>query len=344
MIPDLSLSPDAWAGIAAWAAGLAAVLLVTPLVRRVAWATGYLDHPEARKLHIAATPLLGGVAVAVGTAVGANLGFWSLAMALPSRALWWMAGAALAVTLGLIDDKRGMGPAAKMLIQAGAAWLFLQGGVYPQAYFGPFWGQVIAILWMVGLMNAVNFLDNMDGIVGGVSAICALAFAALLAVWGRPHEALFALGLGGATLGFLRYNFAPARIVLGDTGSLFLGYALGALGLVAAAAGPGVSGILSTLLVLGFPLFDTTFVVLTRMAEGRKVYIGGRDHTTHRMNRVVRGPRRTAAFVYATTIALALTGILLGVNPGWTIGVPLVVAWAVVLTLVGRRLARVPQL
>jgi UDP-GlcNAc:undecaprenyl-phosphate GlcNAc-1-phosphate transferase len=344
MIPDLSLSPDAWAGIAAWAAGLASVLLVTPLVRRVAWATGYLDHPEARKLHIAATPLLGGVAVAVGTAVGANLGFWSLAMALPERTLWWMAGAALAVTLGLVDDKRGMGPAAKMFIQAAAAWLFLQGGVYPQAYFGPFWGQVIAILWMVGLMNAINFLDNMDGIVGGVTAICALAFAALLAVWGWTHEALFALGLGGATLGFLRYNFAPARIFLGDTGSLFLGYALGALGLVAAAAGPGVSGILSTLLVLGFPLFDTTFVVLTRMAEGRKVYIGGRDHTTHRMNRVVRGPRRTAVFVYATTTALALTGILLGINPGWAIGVPLVVAWAIVLTLVGRRLARVPQL
>ncbi len=344
MIPDLSPAPDAWAGLAAWAAGLAAVLLVTPLVRRVAWATGYLDHPEARKLHIAATPLLGGVAVAVGTAIGANLGFWSLDMALPTRALWWMAGAALAVTLGLIDDKRGLPPAPKMLVQAGAAWLFLQGGVYPQAYFGPFWGQVIAITWMVGLMNAINFLDNMDGIVGGVSAICALAFAALLAIWGWPHEALFALGLGGATLGFLRYNFAPARIFLGDTGSLFLGYALGALGLIAASAGPGFSGILSTLLVLGFPLFDTTFVVLTRLAEGRKVYIGGRDHTTHRMNRVVRGPRRTAAFVYATTIALALTGIALGVNPGWTFGVPLVVAWAIVLTVIGRRLSRVPQL
>ncbi len=344
MIRDLTPSPDAWAGLAAWAAGLAAVLLVTPLIRKVAWATGYLDHPEARKLHIAATPLLGGVAVALGTAVGANLGFWSLDMVLPARALWWIAGAVVAVSIGLIDDKWGMAPAPKMLFQALAAWLFLQGGVYPQAYFGPLWGQAIAIFWMVGLMNAINFLDNMDGIVGGVSAICALAFAALLAIWGWPHEALFALGLAGATLGFLRYNFAPARIFLGDTGSLFLGYALGALGLIAAAAGPGVSGILSTLLVLGFPLFDTTFVVLTRIAEGRKVYIGGRDHTTHRMNRVVRGPRRTAVSVYATTIALALSGIVLGITPGWRFGAALVVAWAIVLVVLGRRLARVPQL
>jgi UDP-GlcNAc:undecaprenyl-phosphate GlcNAc-1-phosphate transferase len=344
MIRDLTPSPDAWAGLAAWAAGLAAVLLVTPLVRKVAWATGYLDHPEARKLHIAATPLLGGVAVALGTAVGANLGFWSLDMVLPARALWWIAGAVVAVGLGLIDDKWGMAPAPKMLFQALAAWLFMQGGVYPHAYFGPFWGQAIGIFWMVGLMNAVNFLDNMDGIVGGVTAICALAFAALLAIWGWPHEALFALGLAGATLGFLRYNFAPARIFLGDTGSLFLGYALGALGLIAATAGPGVSGILSTLLVLGFPLFDTTFVVLTRIAEGRKVYIGGRDHTTHRMNRVVRGPRRTAISVYATTIALALSGIVLGITPGWRFGAALVVAWAIVLVVLGRRLARVPQL
>jgi len=343
MIPDLSLPPAAWAGVAACAAACAAVLLITPMLRRVAWATGYLDHPEARKLHIAATPLLGGVAVAVGTAVGANLGLWSLDGTVPARSLWWMGGALLAVVLGLYDDRWGLAPAPKMFIQGAAAWLFLQGGVYPHAYFGPFWGQVLAILWMVGLMNAINFLDNMDGIVGGMTAICATAFAVLLAVWGWTHEALFALGLAGATLGFLRYNFTPARIFLGDAGSLFLGYTLGAMGLVVAVAGPGVSGILATLLVLGFPLFDTTFVVATRLLEGRKVYVGGRDHTTHRLNRIVRGPRRTAAIVYATTLALALTGILLGVNPGWPFGLALVLGWGVVLMLLGRRLARVPR-
>jgi UDP-GlcNAc:undecaprenyl-phosphate GlcNAc-1-phosphate transferase len=344
MIPDLSLSPDAWAAAAAGCAALAFVLLATPLVRRLAWVTGYLDHPEARKLHIAATPLLGGLAVALGALVGANLGFWSLAMSLPPRGLWWMAGAALAVSLGLIDDRFGMRPAPKMLGQAAAAWLFLQGGVYPKAFFGEFFGQAISIFWMVGLMNAVNFLDNMDGIVGGVSAICALAFAALLGIWGWPHEALFAIGLAGATMGFLRYNFAPARIFLGDAGSLFLGYCLGAMGLIAAAAGPGLSGVLSTLLVLGYPLFDTTFVVLTRLADGRKVYIGGRDHTTHRMNRVVRGPRRTAASVYGITAALATSGILLGLNPGWQFGALLVVVWGLVLFFAGRGLARVPRL
>src|SRR5688572_11813470 len=111
MIPNLSLSAAGWAAVSAWAAALAAVLIATPFLTRVAWATGYLDHPEARKLHIAATPLLGGVAVALGAALGAHLGFWSLGMAIPDRGLWWLAGAALAVAIGLVDDRFGMAPA-----------------------------------------------------------------------------------------------------------------------------------------------------------------------------------------------------------------------------------------
>jgi len=338
------LTPNLWAAIAAWSAALAGVLVATPAIARIAWATGYLDHPEARKLHIAATPLLGGVAVALGTALGANLGFWSLDIGLPQQALWWMAGALVAVVIGLVDDRLGLGPLPKLALQTLAAVLFLGGGVYPQRFVGPVFGGLLSVVWMVGLMNAINFLDNMDGIVGGVSALCALAFAVLLAAWGHPHESLFALGLGGATLGFLRYNFAPARIFLGDTGSLFLGYALGALGLIAAATGPGLSGVLAALLVLGYPLFDTTFVVWTRLYEGRKVYVGGRDHTTHRMTRVVRGPRRAAMSVYATTAVLALSGVVLGMNPGARFAIPLVLVWAVVLGWVGRRLSRVPKL
>ncbi len=344
MIPDASLTPTMWASIAAWTSAVAVVLIATPVLARLAWATGYLDHPEARKLHIAATPLLGGVAVALGTALGANLGFFSLSMGLPPQSLWWMAGAMVAVVVGLIDDRRGMSPGIKLLFQVVAALLFVQGGIYPQRWLGPVGGHLVSIVWMVGLMNAINFLDNMDGIVGGVSAICALAFAGLLSLWGRPHEALFALGLAGATLGFLRYNFAPARIFLGDTGSLFLGYALGALGLISASTGPGVSGVLASFLVLGFPLFDTCFVVFTRIYEGRKVYVGGRDHTTHRMARLVRGPRRTAAAVYLATALLGLSGLSLGMNPGAAFAIPLVAGWTIVLLLAGRRLARVPKL
>jgi len=105
-----------------------------------------------------------------------------------------------------------------------------------------------------------------------------------------------------------------------------------------------LSGVLASLLVLGYPLFDTCFVTFTRLSEGRKVYIGGRDHTTHRAARVLRGPRRTAVFVYATTAALALSGVVLGMNPGAAFAIPLVVVWAVLLTFAGWKLARIPQL
>ena len=344
MIPDLFLSTPAWAAISACSAALAAVLLSTPVLQRMAWATGYLDHPEARKLHRDATPLLGGLGVALGAAVGAAIGFWALRTGLPERGLWWAAGALDAVLMGLVDDRFGIPPAPKMFVQIVAGWLFVQGGVYPQAYFGPFWGAVIAVLWIVGLMNAINFLDNMDGIVGGLAAICAAAFAVLLAIWHRPAEALIAVGLAGAALGFLRYNFCPARIFLGDAGSLFVGYSLGALALISAAAGPGFSGVLASLLVLGYPLFDTTFVVLTRLREGRKIYVGGRDHTTHRMTQVVRGPRRTAVWLYSMAIILAASGIWLGANPGIRYAGPIVIAWGLVLAILGKRLARVPHL
>ena len=344
MIPDLTLSPLAWAAIATWAGALACVLITTPLIGRIAWATGYLDHPEARKLHLSATPLLGGVALALAALVGWGLGTWSLALGFPARLAWWAAGACTAMALGLADDRFGMQPAPKLIGQFVAAILFLKGGVYPQVYFGPFWGQVISALWIVGLMNATNFLDNMDGIVGGMAAICGFAFAALLAAWGRPLEALIALGLAGASFGFLRYNFAPARIFLGDAGSLFVGYVLSALGLMAATSGPGLSGVMASLLVLGFPLFDTTFVVGVRLFEGRRIYVGGRDHTTHRLSRIAGGSASAALRVYAITAALAASGIFLGLQPGGRVAVPLLLVWGLLLAILGRHLARVPQL
>src|SRR5258705_4331670 len=149
MIPDASFAPTTWAAVAAVSSALAAVLVATPAISRLAWATGYLDHPEARKLHIAATPLLGGVAVALGTALGANLGFWSLGMGLPQPALWWMGGALVAVGVGLVDDRFGMGPVPKLFLQALAAWLFLHGGIYPHGWIVPIWGQPVSLAWVV---------------------------------------------------------------------------------------------------------------------------------------------------------------------------------------------------
>jgi len=336
------LPPAGWGVALALAAAAATVLALVPPLRRFAWWTGYLDHPEARKLHTQATPLLGGVAVAAGVFVAAGLAVGRLPAPVPPAAFWWAAGAAAALALGLWDDRFGMRPGLKLLFQFTVAGLFFCGGVFPAAGLPDAVGVALGLFWLVAMMNAVNFLDNMDGIVGGMSAILAAGLGILLFSWGREAEALIAFALAGAAAAYLYFNFPPASIFLGDTGSLFLGYSLGALSLVAAEAGPDIEGSVAGLLILGYPVFDLCFVVVTRVRDGRKIYQGGKDHTTHRLNTIVRGPRRTAVGIYACAAALTASGVGVAQTHGFRETLPWLLAWALALTAFGLRLARVP--
>jgi UDP-GlcNAc:undecaprenyl-phosphate GlcNAc-1-phosphate transferase len=331
-----------WGAVLAAAAAGVVVLLLVPPLRRLAWWTGYLDHPEARKLHTQATPLLGGVAVAAGVGVAAWLAVARMHAAVPPAALWWAMGAGAALLLGLWDDRFGMRPGLKLICQFLVAGLFFLGGVFPAAGLPDWLGAGLGLLWLVAMMNAVNFLDNMDGIVGGMSAILAAGLGILLLSWGRQAEALIAFSLAGAAAAYLLFNFPPAGIFLGDTGSLFLGYTLGALSLVAAESGPDLQGSVAGLLILGYPVFDLCFVVVTRLRDGRKIYQGGKDHTTHRLNTIVRGPRRTAVGIYACAAALTASGVGVAEARGFAETLPWLLAWALALTALGLRLARVP--
>jgi UDP-GlcNAc:undecaprenyl-phosphate GlcNAc-1-phosphate transferase len=336
------MSVAAWAALAAVAASASVVLLVVPPLRRFAWWTGYLDHPEARKLHLKATPLLGGVAVALGAIAGAGVLVSHFELAVPREAGWWGAGALGALFLGLVDDRFGMHPLPKLLLQIGVAGVFLAGGVYPTAGLGPWVGIPLGLFWIVAMMNAINFLDNMDGIVGGISAILASGLGVLLLSWGHYSEAIFAFALAGAALAFLRFNFSPASVFLGDAGSLFLGYSLGALSLLAAESGPDIEGSVAALLILGYPVFDLSFVVLMRLREGRKIYHGGKDHTTHRLSTMIGGPRRTALGVYLWAAALTASGVGVAKSEGFWNTLPWLILWGLALFWFGIRLARVP--
>jgi UDP-GlcNAc:undecaprenyl-phosphate/decaprenyl-phosphate GlcNAc-1-phosphate transferase len=336
------LARSPWAAPAAALVAAAVVLLLVPPLRGVARRTGYLDHPEARKPHARATPLLGGISVAAGAFVGCGAVIWYLGVHLPGAASWWAFGALAALVLGLVDDRFGMKPGPKLAFQVLAGTLFLAGGSYPTAGLGPLIGLPIALLWIVAVMNAVNFLDNMDGIVSGVSTILATGLGLLLLSWRHDAEALFAFALAGATLAFLRFNFSPASVFLGDAGSLFLGYTLASLSLLAAGVGADIKGLLASLLILGYPVFDLCFVVATRILEGRKIYEGGRDHTTHRLSRLLGGPRRTALGVYACAFFLTWSGVWASRAEGFREILPWIAAWALGLTALGLRLARVP--
>ena len=303
-------------------------LVLTPVGTRLAWATGYLDHPEARKLHTTATALLGGAVVffcaliAWMTSLNVHTVF-----AFSSEALFIFSGGCLALLLGMWDDRFGMGPRVKFLGQATAAALLLSSGHIPDFGMPVLLNAALALVSLVALMNAVNFLDNMNGVVSGLAAI-GLA-AAQLAV-------------AGACVGFLRYNFPRAKIFLGDAGSLFLGYCLGASALLAYDGAPAGWGRAGAILVLGYPAFDLFFVVITRLRDGRRLSQGGKDHTNHRIASVLQCQMRTVLLVWFSMAALCASGfVVLRLNQM----IPALLLsglWILLFLVVGLKLSSVP--
>lgn len=297
---------------------IAAVLswLLVPWVVRLATAIGFIDQPEARKLHTSATPLLGGVSVFV-----AALAAWGAVMSrLPHTAADWEAyylltGAAVALGVGVWDDRFGMQPSVKMLGQAAAGTLLLAAGVTPELGLPVGIEAVIALVALIALMNAVNFLDNMNGMVGGIAAITLAAFAWTSLERGANGIATAQLALAGACAGFLPHNFPRARLFLGDAGSLFLGYSLGASALLALRATPPGWGHAGPLLMLAYPAFDMLFVIVTRMRDGRPVWLGGKDHSNHRLATLLRCPIRTVLLIWCSTAVLCAAGISILQDP-----------------------------
>ncbi|HEU4725792.1 MAG TPA: MraY family glycosyltransferase [Candidatus Eisenbacteria bacterium] len=287
-----------------------AALLLTPLVRALARRTGYLDHPDARKPHLLPTPLLGGVAVCGAIVLGQFLA-WQFAgapIAMPAIGVLW--GGALSLLLGLVDDRRPMRPLGKLIGQlAVAISLVLWGGAPNLLLSHPLLG-VAAIVAVVSLLNAVNFLDAMDGIVSALTPITGLGFIGIALAHGASVDLALAWGAVGAAAGFLVYNAPPARIFLGDAGSHFLGFVLATLALQALDSAVTWPHFAALIVLLAYPLFDVIFVVVTRVASGRPIHVGGVDHTTHRLGRIC-GRWGTVAAISAAGALSAGLGIWL---------------------------------
>jgi UDP-GlcNAc:undecaprenyl-phosphate GlcNAc-1-phosphate transferase len=262
--------------------GVAFVLAVglTPIVHRIARWGGWVAIPESDKWHDTPTTLLGGVAIFVGAAVVLGLGGGRAAF---PPAVW--AGAGLLFVAGTVDDLWGLGPAAKLLLQVGSAVLVVTSGLLfvPAA---PLWVSIpLTLVWVLGLTNALNLLDAMDGVAASVATLAAVLFGVVAGLQGQWLLASGGTVLAGATAGFLVYNVAPARIFMGDCGSLVLGYGLAILGIGVQGAGSTASALVPVF-VLAVPIFDTTFVSVTRTRRGESVANGGVDHTMHRLVRL----------------------------------------------------------
>ncbi|MBK7366359.1 MAG: undecaprenyl/decaprenyl-phosphate alpha-N-acetylglucosaminyl 1-phosphate transferase [Candidatus Eisenbacteria bacterium] len=329
--------------LVAFPIALLAALVTTPLMLRLAWATGYLDQPEARKLHTSATALLGGAAVFLAAMVGWAITVARMPVAMNDwEAYYLLAGAGVALGLGLWDDRFGMQPSVKMVGQAAAATLIVSAGVVPDTGLPLGVTGALAMIGVIALMNAVNFLDNMNGMVGGLAPIALGGFAWMSLERGAYGVAAAQLALAGACVGFLPFNFPRARIFLGDAGSLFLGYSLGASALIAMRSQPPGWAQVGPLLALGYPAFDMIFVILTRIRDKSPVYQGGKDHTNHRLATIVRQPTLTVVTVWLVAAALAASGFVLTRTPGTGVPALLVAAWVAVALVAGLRLAGVP--
>jgi UDP-GlcNAc:undecaprenyl-phosphate GlcNAc-1-phosphate transferase len=286
------------------------VLALTPFFIKFAFKKNFLDYPDPRKIHSHPTPLLGGASVFLGFSGGVLLSI-IYGNHLNYELSGVLLGGLLVLGLGLWDDKFGMRPGIKFFGQIVAAFIFLLvSQSFGKLNFGLL-GDLLFFLWMVGLMNAFNFLDNMDGLCSGISVLAAAAFAVIFILTGQVSLGIICLALIGALSGFLLYNFPPAKIFLGDAGSMFNGFILSALGVLFAKRNSSFNQLLVPMLVLSYPIFDISLVTFTRAKEGRKIYKGGKDHSSHRLMNLGFQAKKTLGSIYLISLGLGITGLLI---------------------------------
>jgi UDP-GlcNAc:undecaprenyl-phosphate/decaprenyl-phosphate GlcNAc-1-phosphate transferase len=292
---------------------LAVVVLLTPAVGGMARLLGVVDPAGGRRINRTSVPRLGGVALFLGIFVPA-LAFLHLGR--ETRGL--LLGAAVAVTVGAIDDFRGLVWWEKLAGQLVAAIIPVGFGVWVDRFTFPLigvhalpsWvGAPLTVLWIVAIMNMVNFLDGMDGLAAGVGAIAGGTFCVIALSLDKPDPAILSAIVLGATLGFLRHNFYPARIFMGDSGALLLGFVLAAVSVQGLLKTAATVALFFPLLVLAIPIIDTSFVIARRLKHGERVFEGDQAHLHHRFLRRGFTQRGAALYMYAWCLSLAAAAL-----------------------------------
>ncbi|MCD4749397.1 MAG: undecaprenyl/decaprenyl-phosphate alpha-N-acetylglucosaminyl 1-phosphate transferase [Thermoanaerobaculales bacterium] len=283
-------------------------LVGVPMARRAALDFGVVDRPDGNlKNHSEPVPYLGGLAVF--TAFLLSLG---MTYDLDRDLLAMLLASTIVATLGLIDDFGVLTPKAKVLGQLVAVFVLVKAGISVHLVILPLWLRiVITVLWLVGLSNAFNLLDIMDGLASGVGVIAAGFLLVVASLNGRWVVAAFTVALIGALLGFLKFNFPPAQIYLGDSGSLFVGLTLGALAMVMDYTRHNPVGWVVPLFILALPILDTVYVTVLRIRAGRKIYHGSPDHFPLRLRRRLGGSTtKTVVVIYALGVVSGSLGIV----------------------------------
>ncbi len=292
--------------------------LATPFLRRMAVALNILDLPNKRKIHKQATPLLGGVAIYFGFVCALLFNFsvinWHLFLPM-------LIGATLLLITGIMDDVRGLSAKSRLVVQLVASFLIIFGANIHVTFLPKIWWKdigeiIITIIWIIGVTNAFNYLDGLDGLATGSAIVNLFCFSAILFNSSQYQLVILAVALMGACLGFLPYNLRKAKIFLGDAGSTVLGYILAVLAVAGDWAVDSIVGITVPILIMGVPIFDMVFTTIMRIKEKKISNIkewleyGAKDHFHHYL--VDLGLSRFGAvlFIYAVTLSLGISAIM----------------------------------
>lgn len=304
-----------WHDICLGIAALVLALVFVPLAMKLAYKIGAVDKPNARKVHTKIMPRMGGLGIYLAYII-VVLATQKMNMQLAGLLL----GSTILVVLGIFDDMKDLNAKFKLLIQILAAVIVMAFGVRIEFMTNVFGGGAIyldilslpiTLLWIVGITNAINLIDGLDGLAGGIATIAALSMAVVGWIYGQYLMASMAIILAGATMGFLRYNFHPAKVFMGDTGSLFLGFNLSVLAIMGVAKSVTFISLAAPVLVLGVPIFDTFFAILRRKMNHKPIFAADKDHLHHRLLGMGFSHRKTVLIIYAISFFLALSAILI---------------------------------
>ena len=351
-------------------AAAATASLVFPLVNRIAMAVRALDYPGGRRVQREAVPRIGGIAIAAGIAAGAllpSLMVWQrwVERATSAQTSLLFIGTALVFLVGLADDVIGLSCIQRFLVQVVAAAGVVYGGwSFGHLYVPPWgevdlglWGGLVTVVWIVGVTNAINLLDGLDGLAGGVAAIIATSLLIFAWIQGNALTVVLMSAIVGACVGFLRYNWAPAKIYMGDSGSLTLGFLLAVMSLHASMKGAATVAILVPILALGLPVIDTLLVMAVRFIEQppgsllrrfSRMFQADRNHIHHLMARTAPGRKEIVLVIYFVAACFCAMALVVAVSRSAALGTALVVVEVVVVFLMRnsgvRREARVLSL
>lgn len=319
------------------------VLWSTPVVKTIGLKSGHVDRPNERKVHKQPIVRLGGVSIFGGT-LTALIIVWCLggfAEIAPNQVseIWGVTlGGVAFFLIGLGDDLFNLTPLSRLIMQTLVASVAWWAGVRIDFLSIPFDGLVemgwlslpVTAIWLVGMANAINWIDGLDGLAAGVSGIAAVVMLIVSLFMQQPAAALIAAALAGGALGFLRYNFNPAQIFMGDGGAYFMGFTLAGVGVIGLVKSTAVTAVLLPYLILAVPILDMSSVIVSRLKSGKSPFLADKSHLHHRLLKAGISQRLTVLFIYALTLwvgslAMAVSGIPSGY--AYAVGATLLLAY-----------------